>query len=194
MIFDNKKKVESKNNKFLKITSEKDEFNQYWFSEKTIEFILSQCQRNGTKIAFVSTPSLFFSASGELQEKSMLFDYDEIFTKKHKNVSKFDYRQFNEEDLKKQCLFKEFDFVVVDPPFITKEVWTEYAKFIRLIGKEDVKILGSSIEENKNMLNELLKLEIRNYQPSIPNLVYQYNFFSNYDDEELNKENSEIIY
>jgi hypothetical protein len=30
------------------------------------------------------------------------------------------------------------------------------------------------------------------FQPSIPHLVYQYNIFANYDDEELNKKNPEI--
>jgi hypothetical protein len=187
------KRVESKKNKFLKINSEKEEFNQYWFSEQTIEFIIAQVEKYGKTIAFISTPSIFFSISSETQEKSICFDYDEKFTKKHKNAKLFDYRDFNEQVLNENGYLKFFDFIVVDPPFITKEVWTKYAEFIKLIGTEDVKILGSSISENKDLLKELLNLDIKKFQPSIPHLVYQYNFFTNYEDEELNKSNSEII-
>jgi hypothetical protein len=189
----NGKRVESKKNKFLKITNEKEDFNQYWFSEQTIDFIVNQVVRNGKNIAFLSTPSIFFSIGEDVQERSTLFDYDEKFTKKHKNAKIFDYREFDENNLKENGFYKNFDFIVVDPPFITKEVWTKYAEFIRMIGNDDVKILASSISENKDMLKELLNLDIKNYQPSIPHLVYQYNFFTNYNDEELDKLNSEII-
>ena len=41
-------------------------------------------------------------------------------------------------------------------------------------------------------MKNLLNLEMKNFQPSIPHLVYQYNIFANYDDEELNKKNPEI--
>ena len=35
-------KISSEKNKFLKLNPEKKEFNQYWFSEKTIDFIVNQ--------------------------------------------------------------------------------------------------------------------------------------------------------
>jgi hypothetical protein len=187
------KRVDSKKNKFLKVTGEKEEFNQYWFSEITIEFIITQLERYGKSIAFISTPSLFFSIKHETQERSILFDYDEKFTKKHKNAKIFDYRDFDENCLKDASYYKKFDFIIVDPPFITKEVWTKYAEFIKLISTTDARILASSISENTQLLKELLNIDIKNYQPSIPHLVYQYNFFSNYEDEDLNKDNPEII-
>ena len=34
--------VDNKDNKFLKITPENSDFNQYWYSEKTIQFLLNQ--------------------------------------------------------------------------------------------------------------------------------------------------------
>ena len=33
--------IDSKDNKFLKRTPENSDFNQYWYSEKTIQFILN---------------------------------------------------------------------------------------------------------------------------------------------------------
>ena len=55
------------------------------------------------------------------------------------------------------------------------------------------KFLVSSIAENAENLKKLLGVDMKNFKPSIPHLVYQYNFFANYDDEELNKKNPEIL-
>lgn len=190
----NDKKVDSKENKFLKIYSEKENFNQYWFSEKTINFIVNQVETYGHKCAFVSTPSIFFSCNSKIQENSYLFEFDEKLIKKHKNGVKFDFNNFT--DLSDQ-FYNYFDFIVVDPPFITEFAWGCYADFIKLISKKEndtyqAKILTCSIAENENMLKKMLNLGVRNFQPSIPHLVYQYNFYTNYEDEELSKINPEL--
>lgn len=189
------KKIDSKKNKFLKVYGEKEDFNQYWFSESTIEFIVDQIHKHGKKVGFVSTPSVFFSVNEETQKNGILFDYDEIFTKKSKNAVKFDYRdndsitQFND----------TFDFVLVDPPYINEEAWTKYSNFVKRISIKDgegnvaAKILTCSIAENEETLSKLLNLKKRVYQPSIPHLVYQYNFFTNYEDSVLDTKNPEII-
>jgi hypothetical protein len=52
----------------------------------------------------------------------------------------------------------------------------------------------SSIDENKDMLNNLLGVEMKNYRPLIPNLVYQYSLFSNYDNDQLNELNPEVVF
>jgi hypothetical protein len=192
------KRVESKNNKFLKLFTEKEDINQYWFSESTIEFIINQITLNtddSSKIAFVSTPSIFFSCNSQIQEKSVLFDYDDRLIKRHRNGVKFDFNEFNE-TVKNYLNY--FDFVIIDPPYINEPSWTKFAEFARLISiKNDAKlcskILTCSIAENKNILKNLLNLEIKNFQPSIPHLVYQYNFFANYESSLLDEINTEII-
>ena len=56
--------IQSNDNKFLKRTPENSDFNQYWFSEKTIQFILSQITKHGKeRIGLISTPSIFFFSS-----------------------------------------------------------------------------------------------------------------------------------
>jgi len=189
-----KKKLESEKNRFLKLTGEDESMNQYWFSEKTIEFLVKQVEKHGKKVAFVSTPSIFFSVSKEFQDNCYLFDYDKAFMKKHKNALFFDFNDFT--DIPPD---NTFDFIVVDPPFITEDAWTKYSNFVKQIAikndKDEItsKILVSSISENDKMLKKLLNLTPRKYKPSIPHLVYQYNFFSNYEDDNLDQLNSEII-
>lgn len=212
-------KVDSSVNKFLKLNLEKKEFNQYWFSEKTIEFIVNQIISNTKseekmieknseifsenlnlslsenievpkKIAVVACPSVFFSLPKEIQDHSFLFDIDANLIKKHKNGVIFDFNEFSGLD---KSFYNFFDFILIDPPFIVKEVWEKFAEFATLIKKDKAKILTCSIFENSEMLKNLLNLNIQEYQPSIPHLVYQYNFYSNYEDEQLKLKNSELL-
>ena len=57
---------------------------------------------------------------------------------------------------------------------------------------ETGKVLVSTISENAEMMGELLGLQRRKFQPSIPHLVYQYDFYSNYESEGLARENPEV--
>ena len=186
--------IDSKDNKFLKRTPENADFNQYWFSEKTIQFILNQIQKNNTggRIGLIATPSIFFSLPADTQEKSYLFDIDDVLISKHKNGRKYDFNWTNYDE-KFSDLKNSFDFIVIDPPFITEEAWSKFASFAKYLANDKCKILVSSIAENDGQLKRLLNLDIKNFKPSIPHLVYQYNFFANYDDEELNQKNPEII-
>ena len=48
-------------NPFLARHKEKTELNQYWYSKPTIQFMVDLCEKNGKRIAFMSTPSIYFS-------------------------------------------------------------------------------------------------------------------------------------
>lgn len=66
-----------KENSFLAQTGENRELNQYWYSKHTIAVLCNaireQLQRGG-RVAFLSTPSLFFSLSPKEREQCVLFD------------------------------------------------------------------------------------------------------------------------
>ena len=119
--------------------------------------------------------------------------------------------------------------VVVDPPFITREVWEKYAETSNFLLKEKPAynsesgmFLGTTVAENKEMIDELLEVSVLllhvscgssiltsqphtfaqihftqgkpcMFKPSIPNLVYQYNTYVNFDGcSILSEKNSEI--
>ena len=84
--------------------------------------------------------------------------------------------------------------VVIDPPFITKEVWEKYTVAAKLLLiPEGGLVLGSTIDENEGFMQVLLGCQRKTYRPSIPNLVYQYSLYSNYESEGLNNPNPEIV-
>ncbi len=75
-------------------------------------------------------------------------------------------------------LHGQFEFFVIDPPFITEEVWQkvssnlQYTEAVNILKTEDAKILLSTIEQNEEMIKDKLNCEKRAFRPSIPNLVY----------------------
>jgi len=73
------------------------------------------------RCAFLSTPSIYFSLKDkEVKKAGNVFDIDEDFGKKDKNFVYFDFEKWEELD---ESLHGAFDMVVIDPPFITREVW-----------------------------------------------------------------------
>lgn len=70
------RKGEAPSNTFLKVKKENSDLNQYWYSAKTIEALVKEIQECGAKrIAFLSTPSLYFSLTDEeLKKNSYVFD------------------------------------------------------------------------------------------------------------------------
>ena len=62
-------------NQFLARYKENADLNQYWYSKPTIEFMVQQCEAVGKRIAFLSTPSVYFSLKDKsIKENSVCFD------------------------------------------------------------------------------------------------------------------------
>ncbi|CAM9611944.1 unnamed protein product [Sphacelaria rigidula] len=141
--------------------------------------------------AFLSTPSIFFSLDKELRSKCKVFDLD---TKWAKDPGFVLYDFSKPEDIPDHVR-GTFDMVVVDPPFITKEVWERYAVATELLLRKEGarRVLCSTIGENAHFMEELLGATPRAFKPSIPNLVYQYSLFTNYESERLSAANPEIL-
>ena len=67
-------------NTFLTHTNENRDLNQYWYSKKTIDILCKAIREGlslvdgGSRVAFLSTPSLFFSLSSKERQQGVLFD------------------------------------------------------------------------------------------------------------------------
>ena len=185
---------------FLADNPEDGDYNQYWYSEYTIKQMVADIEAQGPecRVAYLSTPSIFFSMSEELQKVSKVFDYD----KKWESDPGFVFYDYNKPEEVPKDLLKSFDLVVVDPPFIVREVWEKYAVTCKLLLKEGHdengvplgRMLLTTVNENHAMLQEILGKEVMMtaFMPSIPNLVYQYNLYTNYASEVFSKKNPEI--
>jgi len=86
------------------------------------------------------------------------------------------------------------------------QVWEKYTEAAKLLLVEEAseeskddgdkkitrRILCSTIAENAEMMAELLNVKPVPFKPSIPNLVYQYNFYTNFEPTSLGEKNPEI--
>jgi hypothetical protein len=191
------------------IEKEDRALNQYWYSPKTIAAMVAEIELHGKRVAFLSTPSVYFALTkgGTVAQNAVLFEFDKDFgnqiaaaavadgadgdAARKKHFCFFDY---NAPDKIPMQYMAQFDYVVVDPPFITSEVWAPYAQVVSFLleghpgmkgndlNMTKGKVMFTSILENHNMLEEAIDgpLFIALNMPSIPNLVYQYYIFTNY--------------
>jgi hypothetical protein len=131
---------------FLSTAPEKAEHNQYWYSQRTIAAMLAGVDEvlsgaaDGAagatgggaprRVAFLSTPSLYFSmpaaarAGGVAGGGHAVLDFDDAQFGSDPGFVHYDFHKPTELP---DALRGAFDLVVVDPPFITEEVWRAYA-------------------------------------------------------------------
>lgn len=126
----------------------------------------------------------------EIRKRSYVFDYD-IKWKNDRGFVQYDYREST--NLPKDLL-GSFDIIVIDPPFITHDVWKKYFETSKLLMKDPTtcKILLTTIDENQDLLKENLNVVPMKFKPCVPNLVYQYTLYTNYESETFNCKNPEI--
>lgn len=177
---------------------ERSDLNQYWYSDKTIAALAGEVASlpAGQRAAMVSTPSIYFALPPDAREGHRVLDFDEQW----KDDPGFTFYDFNDPDGVPQDLHHAFDLLVIDPPFITREVWEKYAQTARLMLKEGLdeagqpkgKLLCSTVRENQKMMAEILDVKPQTFRPSIPNLVYQYDLYTNYSSPALSQCNPEI--
>ena len=164
---------------------EKSEFNQYWYSSKTIDTIINEVKRIGSKrTAFLSTPTLWKAAIHNGIDGD-LFDIDQSF----KSMSDSEKNRFIHYDFRRPTHVGnyQYDLVIIDPPFITQEVIIAYSQTYKSISQSsDTPLIISSIHENLQVLQSAFGAKIIRpvcYHPCIPSLVYQYTLFVNYDSD-----------
>jgi len=145
--------------------------NQYWYSKHTIDVLVEQIMAVGGRVAFLSTPSLYYSLPSEGRSRSKCLDFDKETFGKNPGFVFYDFNK--PEDLPSE-LHGTFDLAVIDPPFITHEVWAKYADAAKLLlkpgvdkdsGEPNGKVIGTTIRENADKLRELLGLRRCKFQP-----------------------------
>lgn len=175
-------------NVFLSATSERSDLNQYWFSNHTISTFVDEIVSCRGTAALVSSPSVYFSLPEEVRERCKVLDFDRQWSTDPGYV----FYDFNDPAGVPTELRGAFDFVLVDPPFITYEVWEKYASTARLLLRDGGRVLCTTIAENEQIMKKLLGLSPVHFRPSIPTLVYQYNVYTNYNSPILDQLNPEI--
>lgn len=141
---------------FVALTTEKRTLNQYWYSVRTIQVLAAEVEdvlRKGGTVACVSTPSVFFAVrrgecdrdddgdhAGHLSGRMFLLDLDDQWAESIGPAwIRFDYR----EPLALPApLAGAFDMCIIDPPFVTEDVWRLYGEAARALMKPPSEVGG----------------------------------------------------
>jgi hypothetical protein len=183
---------------FLDSTPEDANHNQYWYSPATVTALvnsalaLSVMSGRRGRIAFVSTPSLYFALPSEMRAGHAVLDIDEQW-QRDPGFIRFDFNAGAA--ALPDAARGAFDVVVVDPPFITEPVWRAYADACRALLNASGAVLCTTVAENAPLLASLFPgARSVPFQPSIPRLVYQYDTFCSAEElpAPLTKKNPEI--
>ena len=199
---------------FIKQHREDADHNQYWYSAATVARILAAVEEPLPEAAaaaggggaaapprgaFVSTPSLFFALSpaARLAARHAVLDLDaaQFAAKGGEAFVRFDFRATPPEAHLPAAMLGAFDVVVIDPPFITEEVWRLYAAAARALLRADGprRVVCTTVAENAALIAELFPGAKRTrFQPSIPHLVYQYDLYCNWDAAAFATPNPEV--
>lgn len=105
------------------------------------------CSEGERRCAFLSTPSIYYSLKNKsVKASSKNLDFDTSFSKD----PNFVFYDFNHPDKIPEELHHQFHLVVIDPPFITEEVWQKYQEASKLLlVEEGGHALLSTIDENE---------------------------------------------
>lgn len=154
------------------------------------------------RIALLSTPSIYFSIPEQYLPYCTLLDFDPKFETsiqklnvKQSGSPQFVLYNFNQplEGIS-QSMRGTYTMIIVDPPFVTRDVWERYSETIQALKSEDVcQVMCTTIAENESMMRELMDLSPVVFRPNIPNLVYLYKVYTNFESSILNQLNTEIV-
>ena len=123
-----------------------------------------------------------------LLKGSKVFDLDEQWSDRAGYV-RYDFRRPGDIPT---ALHGKFDGILIDPPFITREVWDQYAAAAKLLLAGGGRVICTTVAENATLMSELFAATATPFKPSIPNLVYQYDLFCNFEPQVLCSANPEV--
>jgi len=187
--------TKNEGNEFLCQTSENPEHNQYWYSKNSINTLCNAIREglslhDGNRVAFLSTPSLYFSLSPEEREECALFDFDTSW----ESCSGYHFYDYSDPTNVKESCHGTFDLIVIDPPFISQSVWENYATTAKLLMKDNTaRTIATTVDENTALMKDLFGCKPAIFRPSIPHLVYQYSAFTDFISPALSEKNPELV-
>jgi EEF1A lysine methyltransferase 1 len=172
------------------------DLNQYWYSAATAGALIAAVREGlaiehdaALDVAFVSTPSLFYSLPSYERVRSRVLDIDEALRDAEPG---FVYYDFHHPTRLPEELRGAFHMCVIDPPYITLDVWRHYAATASWLLHDGGLVLCTTVVENAAFLKATFGTLPCTYLPSIPQLPYQYAAFANFAAPSLAVRNVEI--
>ena len=130
-------------------------------------------------IALLSCPSLY-STIRAIVDNVKIFEFDERFNKYGDDFVHYDYNLGDNEDYLKNH-FKSFDFIILDPPFLSEECLSKSMKIVNRIKKETSLIILNTGSIQRELAGQY-ELKETSFKPRHKNnLSNEFSSFANFD-------------
>lgn len=135
---------------------------------------------------------MYFSLPTDVRARCRVLDLDEALGESEPGFVRYD---FNRPTELPESLRNAFAMVVIDPPYITEDVWRQYVATAKwLLDGDAGRVLCTTVIENAPLLKSALGAQPNVYLPSIPQLPYQYAAYTNYAAPALQVRNLEVAH
>ncbi|KAG9284079.1 hypothetical protein G9A89_022853 [Geosiphon pyriformis] len=186
------------------------QLSQFWYDDTTSQTIATEILKNFVayagdqdklkhqsnndyRIACISTPTIFVKLKGLIQSSTYngcipqpyLFEFDKRFDIYGKNFIHYDYKKpikFHDADRLKGA----FDYIVIDPPFLSEECFTKTMITTRWLANQGCKILVCTGKVMADLVKRLIDARMTNFIPQHKGgLANEFRCFTNYKSDQL---------
>ncbi|CAB4413760.1 unnamed protein product [Rhizophagus irregularis] len=176
----------------MELFKEDWQLSQFWYDEETSNTLAQEALANtspDSRIACISTPTAFVklkSVNPLPKQTICLFEYDTRFNIYGNDFYEYDYKDPTkfQNSLK---LKNSFDFILVDPPFLSEDCCTKTMITVRWLGKkENCKILICTGAVMRDLIYRLVKAKMTTYFPRHKSgLANEFRCYSNYESQKI---------
>ncbi|CAG8504047.1 10877_t:CDS:2 [Cetraspora pellucida] len=168
------------------------QLSQFWYSKETTDIIIQEVLMHTSeedRVACISTPTVFVklkSITPALKRSIYLFEFDTRFDIYGSDFFRYDYKTPTEfRDCSK--LRNTFDFIVVDPPFLSEDCFTKTMITVRWLGKKDTcKILLCTGAVMQDLADRLVKARMTSFYPQHQGgLANEFRCYINYQSQNI---------
>ncbi|KAL5282356.1 N6AMT2 family protein [Megaselia abdita] len=163
------------------------QLSQFWYSDETIKHIsalIGKAARKKDNVALLSCPSLYISCKA-VHHNTIIFEFDDRFKIWEKDFVKYDFNNAYDENYLDEFRHN-FDIVIADPPFLSKECFEKFAFITKKIVKPNGKILFCSGEVVEEYVAKFLDLKKCSYKPKhTRNLGNDFTTYSNFNSDQF---------
>ncbi|KAH6560424.1 hypothetical protein BASA61_008828 [Batrachochytrium salamandrivorans] len=169
------------------------QLSQFWYANSTRDALAIESIKNtvdGGRIGCISSPSVFVTLKRMNPEHRdlVVFEFDRRFDVYGDGFVFYDYSEplaLDEKDGLRP-LKGTFDYLLIDPPFLSEECWRKMAQTVRWLAKPDCKIIVCTGKQMRSLIEEELQCYATDYMPEHQNgLQNEFRAFINYPSEKF---------
>ena len=134
------------------------------------------------RIGCIASPSAYVGLKktlGDKQRDLFVFEFDKRFDVFQTDFVFYDFKEPLEFD---KDLLKSFDFLIIDPPFLSQECWEKTSRTARALVKDNGKLLVCTGMVMKDLIKKELGCDVTDFEPKHQNgLSNEFGCFINYN-------------